>query len=452
MMAKTISLLDGSAAVEAARCTIAENPRFSCALGGALPTVGAIHRAVPILHAGPGCGMQLFNGQNYVAAYQGYGYAGGSSVPSTNTYEREVVFGGEGRLRQIIGTTLDVIDADLFVLLTGCTAEIIGDDIKAVVADFAGSSVPIAFAETGGFKGNTYFGYDAVIDALAQQVVEPDVEREPRTVNIFGIVPSQDLLWQGNLEEIARLLSGIGLKVNTFLTGSQGLDRLRRSSAAALNIVLSPYLAQAALETYESRFGTPSLRYPGVPIGPTATVEFLELVAERLGLDAEAVRAFIDAETAYTYEYFDKSSLVVTGFSFQHRFAVIGDSATVIGVTRFLTNDFGQLPAIAVITDEPPEEAREEIVRAVQSLEYGDPPPVLFLGDLWSISDAVRQVAPTYILGSSLDKDLAQDLGALHQSVSFPATDRLVLNRAYAGFRGSITLVEDFLAPGLVPL
>jgi nitrogenase molybdenum-iron protein beta chain len=396
--------------------------------------------------------MQLFNGQNYVAGYQGYGYAGGASVPSTNTYEREVVFGGEGRLRQIIGSTLEVIDADLFVLLTGCTAEIIGDDIKAVVDGFAGSAVPIAYAETGGFKGNTYYGYDAVLDALARQVVEPVAEREPRTVNVFGVVPSQDLLWQGNLEEIARLLRGIGLNVNTFLTGRQGLEHIRRSSAAALNIVLSPYLAEAALATYEERFGTPSLRYLGVPIGPTATTEFLELVAERLELDANAVRAFIDAETAYAYEYFDKSSLVVTGFSYQHRFAVIGDSATAIGVTRFLANDFGQLPAIAVITDEPPEEAREAIVRALQSLEYGDPPPVTFRGDLWSISDAVKQVAPTYILGSSLDKDLAAELGALHRSVSFPATDRLVLNRAYAGFRGSITLVEDYLAPGLAPL
>jgi nitrogenase molybdenum-iron protein beta chain len=445
----TISLLDG---VAPARCSLAENPRYSCALGGALPTVAAIHRAVPILHAGPGCGMQLFNGQNYVAAYQGYGYAGGASVPSTNTYEREVVFGGEGRLRQIIGSTLEVIEADLFVLLTGCTAEIIGDDVKAVVDGFAGSAVPIAFAETGGFKGNTYFGYDTVLDALARQVVEPSAERDPRTVNLFGVVPSQDLFWQGNLEEIARVLRGIGLTVNTFLTGRQGLEHLRRSSAAALNIVLSPYLAAAALETYEERFGTPSLRYPGIPIGPTATTELLHLVAEKLGLEEDAVRSFIDAETAYTYEYFDKSSLVITGFSYQHRFAVIGDSATVIGVTRFLTNDYGQLPALAVITDEPPEAARAAIVAAVQALEYGDPPPVIFRGDLWGIGDAVREASPTYILGSSLDKDLAQDLGALHQSVSFPATDRLVLNRAYAGFRGSITLVEDYLAPGLVPL
>ena len=417
-----------------------------------MPTVGAIHRAVPIIHAGPGCGMQLFNGQNYVAGYQGYGYAGGASVPSTNTYEREVVFGGEGRLRQIIGSTLEIMDADLFVLITGCTADIIGDDVKAVLDEFADAAVPIAFAETGGFKGNTYYGYDAVLAALARQIVAPPARRDARTVNVFGVVPSQDLFWQGNLEEIARLLRGIGLRPNTFLTNRQGLAELRTSSEAALNVVLSPYLAEAAVTTYEERFGTPWLRYPGVPIGPTATAEFLQQVATALSLPKRRVREFLETEMAYTYEYFDKSSLVVTGFSYQHRFAIVGDSATVIGITRFLANDYSQLPVIAIVTDEPPEEAREGIVRAIRSLEYGEPPPVKFLADLWSIGEEVRSVAPTFILGSSLDKDLAQDIGALHQSVSFPATDRLVLNRAYAGFRGSITLVEDYLAPGLVPL
>lgn len=36
---------------------IIESPRFSCALGGALSTVTAIEGYVPIIHAGPGCGV-----------------------------------------------------------------------------------------------------------------------------------------------------------------------------------------------------------------------------------------------------------------------------------------------------------------------------------------------------------------------------------------------------------
>lgn len=435
--------------------TLSENPRFSCALGGAIPSVAAIHRAIPVLHSGPGCGMQLFNGQNYVAGYQGYGYVGGSAVPSTNTYEREVIFGGEKKLRQVLTSTLEIMDGDLFVVLTGCASEIIGDDVGTIVSDFRASleseGRAIAFAATGGFKGNGYYGYDRVFEALATQIVRPS-RRLRRTVNLLGVVPSQDLFWQGNLEELARLLGRLGLRVNTFLTGRQGLETVRQSSAAALNVILSPYLAEGAAKIYADRFGVPSLRFSSVPVGPTATAEFLRQVAQRLKIGDATLAKVTEEENAYAYEYFDKSSLVVTGFSIQHRFAIIGDAATVIGITRFLANDFSQLPAIAVITDAPPEESRELITRELTTLEYGDPPQVVFAPDLWSVHEAVRKVSPTIILGSSLDKDLAEELGVQHKSVSFPVTDRLVLNRTYAGYRGSVTLVEDFVEPGLAPL
>jgi hypothetical protein len=36
--------------------------------------------------------------------------------------------------------------------------------------------------------------------------------------------------------------------------------------------------------------------------------------------------------------------------------------------------------------------------------------------------------------------------------VSFPVTDRVILNRSYAGYRGAITFAEDYFAPALVAL
>ena len=108
-----------------------------CAIG-AMQTVVAIPRAAPILHSGPGCGPM-------VSGFFGKakGYAGGSTAPCTNFTEREVVFGGEDKLEELIRNTYKVLDTDLQVVLTGCTSAIVGDDVERVVKTFAEEVKPI---------------------------------------------------------------------------------------------------------------------------------------------------------------------------------------------------------------------------------------------------------------------------------------------------------------------
>lgn len=91
-----------------------EQPRFTCALG-AQQTVVAIQRAVPILHSGPGCSQKI---QGFIG--EGQGYAGSTTIPCTNATESDIVFGGEQKLRSVIDGSLRVVDADLYVVLSGC--------------------------------------------------------------------------------------------------------------------------------------------------------------------------------------------------------------------------------------------------------------------------------------------------------------------------------------------
>ncbi len=430
---------------------LVENPRYSCALGGALATATAMHRVVPILHGGPGCGLQVYNGQNYVAGYQGPAYIGGSAVPSTNTVEREVVFGGEQKLHALLRSAIELIDGDLYLVLTGCTAEIIGDDVAAVVAEYRREGRNVAYAETGGFKGNTLLGYELVWKGLLRQVVERR-PRDPKLVNLFGVIPAQDIFWEGGLQEIARLLEALGLHVHTFYTNRQGVEEIKNSSAAALNIVLNPWLGADLAAQYEKAYRVPSLRFDGMPVGPTETSAFLRTVGEALGLSTEAVNAVIERETQAVYDQFAKASLAVTGFGFQHRVAIIGESGPALNLARFLSNDFGQILAAVAITDDPPEPVRERLAAALGSLEFGPIPEVIFTSEQSTIWEHIRQTEPTYIIGSSLDKDLAQELGVLHLSATFPVTDRVVLNRSYTGYRGCVTLVEDFIAQAITAL
>ena len=50
-----------------------ERPRNLCSLHGALDVIGNIYKAIPILHASPGCSMQASNRTNlyYLGGYHG---------------------------------------------------------------------------------------------------------------------------------------------------------------------------------------------------------------------------------------------------------------------------------------------------------------------------------------------------------------------------------------------
>ncbi|WP_265335206.1 nitrogenase component 1 [Ruminococcus albus] len=41
--------------------------------------------------------------------------------------------------------------------------DLIGDDVEAVISEVERPEYPLIFVDTGGFKGNSYYGYDIVI-------------------------------------------------------------------------------------------------------------------------------------------------------------------------------------------------------------------------------------------------------------------------------------------------
>ena len=92
------------------------------------------------------------------------------------------------------------MDGDIYVVVTGCMVEMIGDDVEAVVKDFAGAGKPVLSVSTPSFKGNSYYGYDLLLEGLIKQYVEPQKEKSENQVNILGIVPGEDIFWRGEFK------------------------------------------------------------------------------------------------------------------------------------------------------------------------------------------------------------------------------------------------------------
>jgi nitrogenase molybdenum-iron protein beta chain len=411
-----------------------ENPRSLCALSGALGVFGSLGKTIPILHAGPGCGLQASIGIK--AGYVG----GGTGCPSSNMFEKEVVFGGINRLRETIQGTLEVMEGDLYAVLTGCTSGIIGDDVQSVVEEFKERNIPIVYVDSSGFKGDSYLGYELALTALIKEFPKKE-ETDDTLVNIFGIVPSQDITWRGNLEEITRILNKLGLKVNTFFTDQQGIETIKNSSKAKINIIFSPWLLKEISSIYEEKFGIKTFRYNGIPIGPTATSDFIRELVQFVDIDRSLLEKVIEQEEGYVYSYYEDINSMIRSY----RFVIVGDANIVLGLNRFLVNDYGQIPLMSIITDNTPEKYREIIERELNNLEFARKPKIVFEDDKWKISELIKLIKDeaTLILGSSFEREIGEELDISSIVVSNPSTEALILNKGYAGYRGCLTFLED---------
>lgn len=426
--------------------TFIEQPRYSCALG-AQQSVVAIKRAVPVVHAGPGCSVKIcrFIGQ-------GEGYAGGSTIPCTNASETEIVYGGEGKLRSVIDGALQVIDADLYVVLTGCTSDIVGDDVGSVVGEYQRQGKPLVYVETGGFKSSNYVSHELVVNAIIDQYVDvrcADKTKEQGLVNVFASLPDQDPYWHGNLEEIKRILEGLGLQVNIlFGAGSGGIAEWQTIPKAQANIVVGAWAGLGSAKHLQEKYGTPYVHFPYLPIGGRETTKFLRQVAEQLEVDAQQADAFIAVEEEKFYMHLERTAEFMLEFRYglPRRFYTILDASYAVGFGKYLLNELGILPAKQFVVDNTPEEFQEDIRKEFLHISDARAADVYFLNDGGAVQEEIRKDEHTkraLILGSGWDRDLAKDIGADLLIVSPPVFYRLTLNCGYAGYRGGLRVIED---------
>ena len=417
-----------------------EGSRNSCALHGALQVIEAIEGAVPVIHSTAGCGVQHFLGINRLTA--GGDRFGGPPVCSSNISEKHVVFGGGSRLREQLKNTVKIVEGDLYVIVTGCSTEMVGDDIPAMAKEGRDQDFPVIYANTPGFRGDVHQGYQLAVKALIEQLPDPvTVEQPPLLVNILGIVPHQDPFWAGNLEEIGRLLEGIGLTPNLLFGYGQGISGWQKLPEAVLNLVVSVWGVAPAL-VLEERYGTPHFALEGLPVGAAAG-RFLRRISELLELDQQRTELFVRNEEKRLHTHLAALADTYYRAGFQREFALVAESAQVAGISEFLTHTLGLIPRNLIITDNPPDGAREALLTTLKDLVESVSAEVSFTEDLAEISDLIRSGGAALVLGSALEEPVAAELGVPFVQLSFPVAGRVVLNRSYAGYRGAVTLMED---------
>ena len=412
--------------------------RNGCALQGATRLLEAIAGVVPVLHANAGCSVAL----------DAQGGARSNEVASTVLQEKQVVFGGTARLREQIKNAVQVRAGDLYVVLSACVPEVIGDDVPAMVKEAREQQFPVIGLAVPGFRGHGWSGYATAARALLEHLsggLEAAVAPgDVIDVNLLGIVPGLDPGWDGELQEIETLLSELGLRSNRLVGYGQGVSAWHAASQARLNLVLSPWGCEAAA-WLQQRHGIPTVDFGWLPVGSLDSGLLLAQVGEALAIDSDIVaraRARLDARLRHVLRDASARGLLANLY---HRTSVVGGGAAAVGQARFLAGTLGLQVQQVVITDTPPEALRPTLVAAVREAA-GPAVDVSFLTSRHAIELLLSACAPELIIGSALEERTAHVLGAAHVETAAPVIRRPRLGRSLTGVNGAVTLLEEILA------
>ncbi len=417
-----------------------DKQRYKCALG-AMQSVQAIERALPVLHSGPGCAQKLSdtNGSS--------GYFSPNIFTCTSINEKDVVFGGVKKLHSTIDNALKVVDADLYVVLTGCIPEIVGDDTGEVVSEFADSDKPVIYAPTAGFKGNNYKGHEQVIDAIIDQYLKKSDEKEKGLVNIWADVPYQDLFWLGNIRELEKLVASLGLIPNTIFGYKRGIKNIDKITKAEFNLLVSPWVGLGSMKKMERKFNIPFLHYKTLPIGATETSKFLREVGKFAGVDEEKIESVIKENEDYYYYLIERyADLFLENRVINKQFTVVGDAQYALGITKFLVNDLGLIPAKQFVVDDTPSKYREDIKKEFENLNFNIKAEASFETDGYKIHEEIKNHdyhGYPLVLGGYYEKEVTESLKGNFINISWPVQDKVVLDSHYVGYSGGIRLIED---------
>ena len=430
--------------------SVISDVRYACAVG-ATNTVVAIKGAVPIANCSPCCQLKTTAMLTFENAFQGSVAAGGGNMPSANSTENDVVFGGIKTLDELIKSTIKIYEGDLFVVLTGCVGELIGDNVPDLVGKYQRAGYPVVYANTAGFKGNNLYGHEVVVDAIIDQFVgDYQGEKKKGLVNLWFETPYYNHNWRGDYQELARILRGAGFEVNVlFGAENPGVEAWKKIPQAQFNLVVSPWVGVKNAEHLQKKYDQPFLHIPEIPVGEEATAKFIRQVVEYAGIDKTQSEQFIRQEADIYYYYLEHFSefFAEYWYGMPSEFVVTADSAYALAYSKFLADQIGLIPKKVIITDNAPEKYRQAISEYFKTnISEGVSIDVIFEEDGYLVEKEIETVEFTsgkpLILGSSWELTLAEKKGALFFEVAAPSSETLVVNRSHIGYRGALQFLE----------
>ncbi|MBP5595680.1 MAG: nitrogenase molybdenum-iron protein, partial [Pseudobutyrivibrio sp.] len=247
----------------------------------------------------------------------------------------------------------------------------------------------------------------------------------------------------GNLEEIKRILEGVGLKANLFFGVYGQAADLENAKNAAVSIVFSRW-GELPAKVLKDNHNVPFIIEQALPANFSEERQLLGKLVDYADIDETAIDGFIKAEEAYEKNYLSRIRNDIFELNHGRRAVLVGDEEQVIRYGKILKRTFGIKPFAAVITDANRKDEEHitdntDVLKEIAEDFY-------ITSDQKDIDDIIRRSGADIIIGSSLENPSAEKLGASLIEVSYPIYHKSILNQPTACVRGQIRFVQEYIS------
>jgi len=199
---------------------------------------------------------------------------------STDIEDREIIFGGERKLRAAIQEAYDIFKPKMISVFATCPVGLIGDDIHAVAKEMEEKlGITIFGFSCEGYKGvSQSAGHHVANNGLFLHVIGQDdtVQEGDYKVNLLGEYNI------GGDEFIVRdLFDKCGITLISTFSGNSSVDHFANSHTADLNLIMCHRSINYVANMMEQKYGIPWLKINFISAGSTS--RSLRKIAEYYG-------------------------------------------------------------------------------------------------------------------------------------------------------------------------
>ena len=293
-------------------------------------------------------------------------------VPCTYLDGSDYIYGTAEKVEAALRYFGQTFRFDLLVIVDSPGASLIGDELRELAARILPDK-PVAVLESPGYSEHFSDGYDRAALTLLRQMKDFAPRRErcgrPR-VNLLG-VSVWHRYWEGDLEELERLLALCGIGVNCRLCAGASVEEIRRLPDAELNLLLYPEMGRDTAAFLEEAFGTPCYTFETPPIGFAATERAFREICDRLGTDVSPLLEESERRRAacwFQLNDLDQMHYLSSGSTF----ALEGMDSVALAYTAFLTEYLGLTPVCVSLTGSPVPALRDKLKALLEGCRAED--------------------------------------------------------------------------------